>query len=415
MRWLGVLVVAVLAAPAAAQGSTATVELRLQLGDHGDRDYHLARLRVVAGPGEANAIAVSFQDGVVIVDDAAGVQSGSDGCAVGALDEVRCPVPSDTVVMAVVESGDGDDQVSLGPGVIGRVALGAGDDRAATQAGGSLDGGPGDDVLVGGAGDDGFDGGAGADVMTGGGGVDQVSYFHRRAPVTAIIGGLGGTAGEGDAIGADVEQIAGGAGPDVIRGSTRHETFYGGSGDDAIDGGGGGDFVDLGPGRDRFVSSGVVDSVYMRDGEHDSATCGRSGSAIADGGDLVLGCTHVERSRPGRVTLAASPSSFSGRSLRVHLQCSSDLRRGCAGRVTVRLGRRLAGRRRFALRAGEGGTVPVALRRFARRRLRDAGRLGVQLRVDTRDARGHPTVVRAHADAVVGARPLPATPPRPAR
>jgi hypothetical protein len=43
--------------------------------------------------------------------------------------------------------------------------------------------------------------------------------------------------------------------------------------------------------------------------------------------------------------------------------------------------------------------VPVALRRFARRSLRAVGHLNVGLRVDTRDARGHPVALRAHAVA----------------
>jgi hypothetical protein len=101
----------------------------------------------------------------------------------------------------------------------------------------------------------------------------------------------------------------------------------------------------------------------------------------------------------GHVTLAASPPSLSGRSLRVPLGCSSDLRRGCAGPLTVRVGVRVAGRRRFALRAGEARAVPVALRRFARRRLDRVGHLRVRLRADTRDARGHPVALRARAVA----------------
>jgi hypothetical protein len=39
------------------------------------------------------------------------------------------------------------------------------------------------------------------------------------------------------------------------------------------------------------------------------------------------------------------------------------------------------------------------LRRFARRRVLDAGRLRVVVRVDTRDARGHAIVLRADVTA----------------
>lgn len=397
MRWLGLLV-AVLAAPAAAQGSTATMQLRFELGDKGARDYYVAQVRVVAAPGEANAIAVRFEDDVVVVDDGAGVAPGAN-CAVSALDEVRCAAPPGSGASVEVDSADGDDDVSLGPGVLGRAELGPGDDRATAQASASLHGGPGDDVLTGGAGDDALVGGPGSDVMTGGDGVDQVSYLSRLAPVTAIVGGLGGEAGEGDAIGADVEQISGGSGADVIRGSARDETFYGASGDDAIDGRGGDDLVIPGPGRDRFVTSSGSDRLYLRDGERDRAACGRTGSAVADDGDLVLHCGRVTRPGAGRVTLAASPPSFAGGSLRVPLGCSSDLRRGCAGRLTVRVGDRVAGRRRFALSAGQARAMAVALRRFARRRVDRVGHLRVQLRADTRDARGHPVALRARAVA----------------
>ena len=66
--------------------------------------------------------------------------------------------------------------------------------------------------------------------MTGGDGTDIVRYDERTAPVTAFIGGPGGEAGEGDAIGADVENILGGAGPDVLRGGARADILSGGPG-----------------------------------------------------------------------------------------------------------------------------------------------------------------------------------------
>jgi hypothetical protein len=49
---------------------------------------------------------------------------------------------------------------------------------------------------------------------------------------------------------------------------------------------------------------------------------------------------------------------------------------------------------RFALPPDEGGMVPVALRLFARRRLIHAKHARVDLRVDTRDASGHPVTLR---------------------
>ena len=443
MRWLGVLV-AVLAAPAAAQGSTITLEVRYEPGYRGTPDYVEAIAHVVAGPGEANAIAARGEEGGVIVDDAAGVQAGT-GCVVSAPHQARCAVAPGTGVRADVDSGDGDDAVSFADGLAGTVELGSGADRGTSSGrpGALLRGGPGDDVLTGGPGDDTLVGGAGADVMTGGDGTDIVRYDERTAPVTAFIGGAGGEAGEGDAIGADVENILGGVGPDVLRGGARADILSGGPGDDDIDGGGGDDrlyghdganriaggegddqiatdgpgrlfggpgldtiragagddLVDPGPGRDQVQSLGGADRLLLRDGEHDDTSCGDSGSAVADGTDLVLRCTRITRSGAARVTLSTYPAWFSGHSLGVHLLCSRDLRKGCSGRVTVRVGGRLAGRGRFVLRADADREAPVALRRFARLRVLAAGRMRVALRVDTRDARGHPIVLHAHATA----------------
>ncbi|MGN6188257.1 MAG: hypothetical protein ACTHOE_05115 [Conexibacter sp.] len=99
----------------------------------------------------------------------------------------------------------------------------------------TIDGGPGDDLLVGGPEDDTIDGGAGqdviagglgADVLRGGNGEDLVTYTDRIAPdgtllprrdaVRAEIGrpGWSGSSGEGDTIADDVEQLQGGAGAD---------------------------------------------------------------------------------------------------------------------------------------------------------------------------------------------------------
>ena len=68
MRWLGVLV-AVLAAPAAAQGSTITLEVRHEPNYRGAPDYVASIAHV--GPGEANAIAARVEDGATTPSSAA--------------------------------------------------------------------------------------------------------------------------------------------------------------------------------------------------------------------------------------------------------------------------------------------------------------------------------------------------------
>jgi len=277
---------------------------------------------------------------------------------VSALNQTRCAVAPGAGVRADVDSGDGDDAVSFADGLAGTVELGSGADRGTSSGrpGAFLRGGPGDDVLTGGPGDDTLVGGAGADVMTGGDGTDIVRYDERTAPVTAFIGGAGGEAGEGDAIGADVENILGGVGPDVLRGGARADILSGGPGDDDIDGGGG---------DDRLYGHGGANRIAGGEGDDQIAT---------DGPGRLFG-------GPGLDTIRAGAG------------------KGCSGRVTVRVGGRLAGRGRFVLRADVDREAPIALRRFARLRVLAAGRMRVALRVDTRDARGRPIVLRAHATA----------------
>jgi len=105
MRWLGVLV-AVLAAPAAAQGSTITLEVRHEPGYRGTPDYVEAIAHVVAGPGEANAIAARVEEGDdQIATDGPGRLFGGPG-----LDTIRAGAGDD-----LVDPGPGRDQVqSLG-------------------------------------------------------------------------------------------------------------------------------------------------------------------------------------------------------------------------------------------------------------------------------------------------------------
>lgn len=116
-----------------------------------------------------------------------------------------------------------------------RLGLLGSDVRIRADLPATIDGGPGDDLLVGGPADDVIDGGPGQDIIAGGGGADVlrggsgedlVTYadriaadgtlLPRRSPVRAAIGrpGFSGSAGEGDTIANDVEQLQGGAGAD---------------------------------------------------------------------------------------------------------------------------------------------------------------------------------------------------------
>src|SRR3954447_23478219 len=262
------LTAAVLAV-AAPSASAATVTLTTSqsgAGPHGSIDTY-ADARVVAGPGERNVLTVRAEPvsatyaviAALTVSDSGGTPlTAGTGCVAQPDGSVRCTVPPGAQALgADVEAGDGDDDVTV-DGVRGQFSLdgGSGDDVLRcgpdTLSCGLL-GGDGDDVLAGGPGHDGLDGGAGADRLEGGGGIDAVSYAHRTAPVTATIGaGGGGEAGEGDAIGGDVEHLTGGAGDAHLGGDAGPNAIYGGDGADVLDGGGGDDHLVAG---DTYLGS----------------------------------------------------------------------------------------------------------------------------------------------------------------
>lgn len=214
----------------------------------------------------------------------------------------------------VVDAGAGDDNVNLsragkyngstepGPGLITTATN-------YTQAADSgfaavLSGGDGNDTLVGTSASDIFDGGAGADKITGGAGAaDTIDYRSRTAPITVTLGtGADGEAGEGDAVGTDVEFAAGGAGDDTIIGSNSivnhlygfggndtvnglsgSDVLYGGDGDDAIDGSANNDAIHGEAGNDSLIGNAGLDD--LRGAEGDDTLLGGDDADHLDGGD----------------------------------------------------------------------------------------------------------------------------------
>ena len=152
--------------------------------------------------------------------------------------------------------GDGNDDLQGGEGD-DLLDGAAGNDTVAGQGGSDpgLEGGDGDDLLDGGDGDDLLDGGTGADSIAGGPGGDGADYRDRIGPVTASADGAGGDGhpGEGDNIGADVEDLYGGTDDDVLVANGDAGILDGGGGDDLLDGGGGGDNLFGGAGADRVT------------------------------------------------------------------------------------------------------------------------------------------------------------------
>jgi Ca2+-binding RTX toxin-like protein len=180
----------------------------------------------------------------------------------------------------VVYGGAGDDNIK-GGGNTDTIYGDAGNDRIDPGAGNDMvRGGPGDDMFDEGTGrdvlygDDGSDSfwqggwsGVARDTIHGGSGSDAVEYMARSRAVAIDSDGKSGDdgqAGEGDSIGADVEQLRGGggndwlagnAGPDYLDGGAGNDTLYGLGGDDILSGG-------EGEGNDRLYGGAGNDQVW---------------------------------------------------------------------------------------------------------------------------------------------------------
>jgi Ca2+-binding RTX toxin-like protein len=155
-----------------------------------------------------------------------------------------------------------------------------------------LVGGPGPNTLIGGDGDDVLDGAGGTDVLLGGAGQDVADYSSRTAPVALNLDGLAndGAAGEGELLGADIEDLRGGRGNDTLTGDEDDHVLDGGAGPDTLLGGGGIDGVDYSA-RSAWVIADL-DGEASDDGEYAEAdTIGADVEGLfgGDGGDLLIG------------------------------------------------------------------------------------------------------------------------------
>lgn len=219
----------------------------------------------------------------------------------------------------VIAGGAGNDTASYdeagrGEGVVVTLTAGAADDGSALDVGpgGLRDtvietenviGTPLADHLVGdaaanrvtgGAGDDVLAGGPGPDVLEGGDGGDTASYAERGPAegVTVILDGsaAGGAPGEGDAIGADVENATGGAGADTLTGNDGPNVLDGGDGADTLTGNGG---VDV------FLAGAGDDAARAVDGNAEPVDCGPgTDNAQVDAADQPAGCEVLAVANP---------------------------------------------------------------------------------------------------------------------
>jgi len=172
-----------------------------------------------------------------------------------------------------------------------------------TPAGESIYARGGNDTVDGGPGDDELDGGPGADVLNGGTGSDAVLYDGSTG-VTVTLDGVAndGVAGEGDNVGADVEDIFGADGPDKLDGSSAANTIDGNAGDDRISGGSGNDAIFGGDGDD------VIETI---DRKVDRISCGAGSDILRrDRKDVLLdkSCEKITSTKlTGRPDLTLRP------------------------------------------------------------------------------------------------------------
>ena len=219
------------------------------------------------GGEQVNNPTLSFQGGLLRVDDTTATLDPGSGCTSVDSNTVTCDPSGVTAYSASLGSSGGEVETfvadSLSPGITtGTIGGGNGPDllRGGSVAE-SINGGAGVDDIRGGAGDDVLNGGIDADpdLIDGASGEDRVLYSGRSQPVTVTLDGNAddGVAGEGDNVLQSVETVVGGLASDRLVGTSGSQTLIGG------------------PGRDRFKASGGDDVIRANDGGIDTVIdCG---------------------------------------------------------------------------------------------------------------------------------------------
>jgi Ca2+-binding RTX toxin-like protein len=369
----------------------------------------------------------------------------------------------------VINAGGGDDNIQPGAGndVIhggdgnDRLYGGTGDDQVYGDGGDDQpDGGAGNDLVDGGDGNDALeysqgvrnDTGLGGDTYVGGPGTDHLWLDAHGNGVTISLNGVAddGSSGEGDNVGADIEDIDGTAGNDVFTGSPGPDGFSGGFGNDEIHGGGGDDHLYGGGGDDRIFGdagndklegangadtidggSGTdqlygdigscsiscsfdADTLLARDGERDTVDCGGGAdSAQVDAVDVVAFCASVDRAAapaggtpPGGGTVPIPPAAFSiVLALKVpgSVRVTTLLKRGLPVKVTCTAAcsivaglstKASVGTARKALLKAGSATLTIKITKKSRRAVGRLKRGKLTLGVKVTDAAGKSTTLK---------------------
>ena len=196
-----------------------------------------------------------------------------------------------------VLGGRGDDRIIGGPGEESLFGDRGNDLVEGLGGDDQVEGGGGDDVVRGGDGSDDLLEASGRDELSGGRGIDSVLLFDDFDPVTfdRIVrdqsvtlddAANDGGPGEGDNVGADIEDVSTGSGNDTLLGNGAINFLSGAAGNDTITGGGG---------SDSLSGEEGDDTLNARDGFADRVDCGRGvDRAVVDQFDDVAGCETVD-------------------------------------------------------------------------------------------------------------------------
>jgi Ca2+-binding RTX toxin-like protein len=253
-----------------------------------------------APDGTANVNITARVSGKSIVLDAQYVIVPSSGCSWPDADHTRV-LCSGAVSQVEMHGGPGNDvmDVDLAGLFASLPDYLYGDDGDDVLLGGrgrtGLWGGNGDDVMYGRDGGDdfvSFIAGDGSDQMYGGPGVDTVTYMERPAGVHASADGVvgdDGAPGEGDTIGADVEDIVGTWYDDVLIGNDSDNRIAACGGSNTVDAKSGDDFIEEGDGYHCGLVSPPGPDIIIGGTGVDTADYGMRTSGVTIDLDNVYG------------------------------------------------------------------------------------------------------------------------------
>ena len=309
------------------------------------------------GPGE-DAVSYAERSGALAIDlpaGRAGEAGELDGLA--GIEHVTGGAGPDVITGTAANNSLAGG--SAGPDVI---TAGAGADSIGLAGGGRADAGAGDDLIDCGAACT-IEAGAGRDEVTGSDAADQIRGGLGRDEVFALAGD---------------DVVDGGAGNDLLGGGFAEGLQERGDGHDRITGGAGDDRLVDSTETDRYDAGPGRDLVLAIDGRADRVSCGPGRDRlVGDRRERVRGCER--RTVGAHVTFTGSRRlELAGRWLTVELECPAYALGSCRGRLEVRAGGELVGRKRYR---GTGSVSDnIRLTAAARRRVRSAGSVTVVAR-----------------------------------